>query len=1336
MADPAPLDPRSDHADFLDGGGELGALMRATDWSATALGPSEHWPQSLKTCIRIVLTSRQAMFVWWGEALTNLYNDAYRAILGAKHPAALGQPAHDVWGEIWDQVSPRAESAMRRNEGTFDERLLLIMHRNGYPEETYYTFSYSPVPGDGGATGGIICANSDETGLVVSERQLALLREQASATSDARTIADTCRLSARSLATNAHDLPFALIYLADAERRTATRQANVGIADDHPAAPLLLDLDDPTNAGWPIAAVVRNQTPLMVTGLAERFAAALPHGAWDRPPHQAAVLPLAPSGQSGLAGALVVGLNPYRLYDDAYQGFLALVATQIAAGIGNAQAYEEERRRVEALAEIDRAKTAFFSNVSHEFRTPLTLMLGPLEDAMARLDGQVRETEFGLIETAHRNGLRLLKLVNTLLDFSRIEAGRVQASFEPVDLAALTGELASNFRSACERAGLALVIDCPQLPEPVYVDRDIWEKIVLNLLSNAFKFTFEGSITVSLHPVGDVVELTVQDTGAGIAADELPRLFERFHRVRGVRGRSFEGSGIGLALVQELTRLHGGSIRVASEPGLGSAFTVAVPFGAAHLPPGQLRASPGAAVTGVRVEAFVEEALRWLPDADARASEAAAPRSTDEIEFGARFAPALANAGHRVVLADDNADMRAYVRGLLVGHGYTVEAVGDGVAAIEAARREPPDLVLTDVMMPGLDGFGVLATLRADPALADRPVILLSARAGEDARIEGLDAGADDYLTKPFAARELLARVGANLTAAQLRREGAAALRARTAELETLLETAPVAVWFTGDPEASHAWGNREASVLLRLPIEANPSLTAPEPGRPSHFRVFRDGEEVAPEMLPLQLAARGEQSDGDELELRFDDGTVRVLLARAAPVRGADGTPTGAVLAALDITDRKAAETALQALNETLEARVAERTDELAAANKMLVAQIEERERVETTLRQMQRLEAVGQLTSGVAHDFNNLLTVILGNLEFAARSPAVVGDARLTQRVSYMRKAAEQAAALTGQLLAFSRRQRLEPKQIDLNQTVAGMSDLLSSSLGAPVRLTTKLSDDLWPALVDATQIELVILNLTINARDAMDAGGNLTIETANARLTRPPMRPGEPPPGEYVTIAVSDTGTGMSETVRAKAFEPFFTTKEVGKGSGLGLAQVLGFAEQSGGGVAIETIPAPAPGHGTTVRVYLPRGMPAEAGRRAAVPAVEAVGAEDASRRRRILLADDDSAVREVTAAILEGDGYSVLDVGSGGAALEVLDAREDIDLLVLDFAMPGMNGAEVAREARKKRADLPILFVTGYADAGALREVDDERIVRKPFRDGELAAKVRAALAVRC
>ncbi|WP_398479727.1 response regulator [Tardiphaga sp.] len=455
------------------------------------------------------------------------------------------------------------------------------------------------------------------------------------------------------------------------------------------------------------------------------------------------------------------------------------------------------------------------------------------------------------------------------------------------------------------------------------------------------------------------------------------------------------------------------------------------------------------------------------------------------------------------------------------------------------------------------------------------------------------------------------------------------------------------------------------------------------------------------------------------EYRLRHWSGEYRWVLGRAWPVRDDHGVITRWYGTCTDINELRMAQDDLRELNASLESRVAERTTELQR-------QIDERERMETTLRQMQRLEAVGQLTSGVAHDFNNLLTVILGNLEFLQRDAGQTADPKFGRRVANMKQAAERGAKLTAQLLAFSRRQRLEAKPIDLNDTVSSMQDLLRSSMGGSVGIELVLHPQLWSALVDQTQLELVILNLAINARDAMQVGGALAIETANATVG-PPQRPEEPAAGDYVVVSVADTGSGMSEAVLARAFEPFFTTKEVGKGSGLGLAQVYGFAKQSGGGVRIET----RVGEGTVVKVYLPR----------VIDASPALAVDDGAMldlvpgSTRVLVIDDDSAVREITVSLLQQMGCSVEDAGSGGAGLDLLARSEAaFDLVVLDFAMPGMNGAEVAREIAKDFPELPVLFVTGYADLTALREVGEDRIAQKPFDHAEFAAKVKRLLGV--
>lgn len=760
---------------FLAGGGDMGARTRAFDWSKTPVGSLAGWPQSLKTLVRTMLDSRYAMWLGWGPDFTFFYNDAYaKMTLGPKHPWALGKSAREVWSEIWTDIGPRAESVIRTGQATWDEGLLLFLERRGFPEETYHTFSYSPVPDDTGGVGGMLCVVTEDTERTIGERRLRTLRELAARTNDvAKSVEEACQTATRTLIGNPHDLPFVALYLLSEDGQRARIVGQTGLTPDSLACTAEVDL---AQSLWPFRQVAESGRGIVVDDLRERFGP-LPGGAWPEPTSQAVVLPMAKPGQARPTGFVVSGVSPRLVFNDAYRGFLDLLAGHLATAIANARAYEEARQRAEKLADLDRAKTAFFSNVSHEFRTPLTLMLGPVQDALAGVDGPLPPAQRDRLEVVQRNGLRLQRLVNSLLDFSRIEAGRARATYVPTDLAQFTADLASNFRSACEKAGLRLTVDCPPLGEVVFVDRPMWEKIVLNLVSNAFKFTFKGEIAVSMRRAHRAAELRVRDTGTGIPAEEMPRLFERFHRIENARGRTHEGSGIGLALVQEIVKLHGGSITAESQAGRGTTFIISIPLGSEHLPREQVGSSRTAAPpTGV-ANPFVEEALRWLPDAGG-SNDLSAPVSAHRSDAGRA----------RVLVADDNTDMRRYVQRLLSSR-YAVEVVPDGAAALDAVRRQLPDLILSDVMMPRLDGFGLLRALRAEPRTARVPVVLLSARAGEESRVEGMEAGADDYLVKPFSARELLARVGALLQITRLRREAELAIRQSEERFRVLFET-------------------------------------------------------------------------------------------------------------------------------------------------------------------------------------------------------------------------------------------------------------------------------------------------------------------------------------------------------------------------------------------------------------------------------------------------------------------------------------------------------------------------------------------------------------------
>jgi PAS domain S-box-containing protein len=824
-------------------GSEMGALIRAKDWSSTPLGPMESWSPALRTMTSILLANRFPMLLWWGPDSISIYNDAYIPVLGVKHPNALGQPVRECWSEIWDVLEPMVRTPLMGGPPTWSDDLRLHLRRYGFLEETHWTIAYSPVPDETAPNGigGVLATVHEITAQVVGRRRSTLLHDLGVA--GAKTAEEACTSAAAVFARYPDDVPFASIYLLDGE-----------------ATQLVASTGSAPACDWPIADVVRCKRAQLVEEA------------------HALVMPIE-TGPQRLAGVLVIGLSPLLELDDAYRVFAELAASRLASAIAAARAFDEERRRAEALAEVDRTKTAFFSNVSHEFRTPLTLLLGPVEESLQDAREPLSDAHRQRLEAAHRNGLRLLKLVSSLLDFSRIEAGRAVASYEPTEIGVFTSEIASAFETLVDRAGLSLVIDCPRDAEPVFVDRPMWEKIVLNLVSNAFKYTFAGGITVRVEMSPEVVRLVVGDTGVGIAAEHVPHIFDRFYRVEDARGRTHEGSGIGLALVRELARLHGGSVSVESEVGKGTTFTVTIPRGSAHLP--QDRTSPA---TPTSTQNYVEEAAGWLGDAE--------------------VTPLDEHADTHILVADDNADMRTYVARLLRPLG-SVETVKDGREALAAIARRMPDLVISDVMMPNLDGIGLVRALRDDARTRTLPILLLSARAGEDSRVEGDGLGADGYIVKPFVAHELVARVRTQLQLARQRREHAQAL-AESEERFRALVTATADVVYRMNADWS------EMRQLVGRDFIADTT----DPNR-NWLEKYIYPDDQARVIDVIADAIRDKRVFELEHRVRQVDGSVGWTFSRAIPLFDSRGEIVEWFGAASDITKRKRIEEALRTSEE-----------------------------------------------------------------------------------------------------------------------------------------------------------------------------------------------------------------------------------------------------------------------------------------------------------------------------------------------------------------------------------------------------------------------------------
>ncbi|MDP1599444.1 response regulator [Phenylobacterium sp.] len=901
--------------DIFVGDGEMAQLMRAHDWASTPLGPARSWPTSLKVALRLLLTSRFEMWLGWGPDIHFFYNDAYRPTLGIKHPQALGMPTQALWPEIWNDIKGRLETVYHKGEATWDRGLLLLLERNGYPEETYHTFSYSPLMGDTGEVEGVFCAVTEETTRVIAERRLGSLRSLGAALTTADSRAKVLQAVEEHLAENPFDLPFTLIYLFR-DDGSAVLAAASGIAQGHALAPVELTLQ---NDVWDLTRIWRGEEsfPLDVSERSD-----LPTGAWDRPPQSVRIKPLAHQGAERPRGALIVGTNPYRPVDDDYSGFLKLLSGQIAAGLSGAEAYEVERQRAEALAEA------------------------------VRLRQEAAET------------LRVANLQ-------------------------LTSE----------------------------------------------------------------VELRTQER------DYLRTLFQQ------------------------------------------------------------------------------------------------APS----------FMAILMGPEHVFDLIND-----AYLQ--LVGHR---DLIG------RSAREALPEIV----------GQGFFELL--DGVLS----------AGE-----------------PFIGRN--------------------------------------------------------------MPVM-------------------------------LQRTAAG------PLEQRFVDLIYQ-------PILGPDGTPVGIFVDGYDVTHRKQAEDELQQLNETLEQRVGERTEELGDALARLEQESRERQAAEAALRQSQKIEALGKLTGGVAHDFNNLLQVISGNLQLLGRD--VAGNDRAERRVQNALAGVSRGAKLASQLLAFGRRSPLEPKVVNLGRLLKDMDDLLRRSIGEDIEVETIVGGGLWNTLVDPGQIENAILNLAINARDAMQEGGRLTIEVSNAALDDSyAVQHDDVKPGQYVMVAVTDTGCGIPKDIIESVFEPFFSTKPEGKGTGLGLSMVYGLTKQSGGHIKIYS----EMGEGTTIKLYLPRAVGAE-DVLADISAGPVVGGTET-----ILVVEDDDAVRETAVGLLTELGYRVLKARDAQSALNVIDSGIAIDLLFTDVVMPGpLRSPELARRTKERLPHIGVLFTSGYTENAIVhhgRLDPGVELLSKPYSREALARRIRHILA---
>ncbi|MDR0786744.1 MAG: response regulator [Gemmatimonadota bacterium] len=1095
-------------------------MLLSADWSRSPLGDPEGWPSNLRASVDLCAHTEVPVLIVWGPEQTVIYNSSFIPIAGARHPWALGASAREVMAEIWDVTEPLLEEVFRGGKATLSREVMLPVHRHPFTSEAHFILSLTPVWGESQEVAGVVIGLQDITEHVLVKRRFAMLAKLSTRAVAGTSREEVCISIARELARETTDIPFTIFYLVDDSRSEARLVAASGLTTGSPALIPRVELRAGAKmTGWPL--MLANHTAAPVNNLFSLYGRIVVEP-WPEAVRQAVILPLRlrRGSEPFPFGYLVLGISPRLTFDTQYAGFVGLIAEHITTAIENAHACQVERKREETLAEIERARTLFFSNLSHEFRTPLTLVLGPITEALNTHERSLHGKD---LEVVHRNSLRLLKLVNTLLDFSRIEAGGIRANFRPTHLSMLTTDLASTFRSAFESAGLHFDVLCDPAIPPVQVDRDMWEKIVLNLLSNALKFTLEGSVRVRLRIVGPEVVLEVEDTGLGIPAAELPHIFERFYRGANKGARAEEGTGIGLALTRDLVKLQGGSIEVHSTMGRGTTFRVHLPRFRPELP--ETSGADPVPETDIYVSAYLTEALRWPSVPDRQVEEGSGPPGSPLWNTEPERA--------RILVADDNADMRDYLARLLQRQ-WEVETVPDGVCGLEAVLRRPPDLIVADVAMPGVDGLRMLREIRANRTLAYIPILLLSSRAEEMAVAEGLRAGADDYMAKPFAANTLILRVERLIAEA---RDRAAARKAADAErrrLEMMFNDSPAAALVVhgtdlilefANQTALEIWG--KTADVIGLPI----SEAIPEMGDAESLRRLREVIDTGRTVhIHNALSRLDRRNTGVRTDAWFDYAWI--------PLRDEEGIVSSVFIHAFDVTALVAERRVAEHANRTKDEFLATVSHELRTPLNSILGW--------TSL-----------LHSSPSHELRDRA---LDTIERSVRS-----QVRLIEDILDVERIA------TGKL-------RLEISPVKVGPLVEKAVDLVRPAAEEKgIRIEVDVPEDTGLVMGDPDRLQQVVCNLLVNSIKFTPEGGTISLK---ARRT-----------GSNILLRVRDNGVGIPSQRLSHIFDRFWqageSSSERKSGLGLGLEIVRGLVELHGGTVSVHSLE----GVGTMFTVTFP-------------------------------------------------------------------------------------------------------------------------------------------------
>ncbi|RIB30113.1 hypothetical protein C2G38_2238477 [Gigaspora rosea] len=788
------------------------------DWSSTPLGPMDSWEPQIISLLNFCLKSEFPTTIFLSPEWTMIYNEASIPILKSKHPNALGKPALEIWHESSDSLKSALESVKSTRKGVLENNFYLELQRDGYIEEVYFNYTFSPIFKLDGTFWGAINITSEVTQKVLNVRRLKTLESLGRQTADAKSLESVCHTITKILKDDNKDIPYALIYLVESNNGSKTDHKSLiarlisttfdeegrlerKFPDYLPETQESIELTTNTDQNhdstsinsplkcnyWPIRLVMKEGKHVQVL---------LEDGS------QAILLPtkLSFCKEQGLSAILIFGLNPHRRLDDQYMDFLQSAVNCANTALMYGRSIEEEKKYSNVLADLNHQKDAFFQNISHELKTPLTLIFSPLDELINACPQDAQMKSY--LQIIRRNTCRLLKLINNFLQFSNVESGRLEAHFCETNISKFTQELVMNFESMAKTLGLEYIVDIPNpdkfngiVNEKVYLDHDMYETIIFNLCSNALKNTWKGRVCVRLYldhkDEQNIIVLEVSDTGVGIPETALPNIFQRFYRVESHQSRSYEGTGIGLALVKEFITRHGGDITVTSVVNKGTTFKCWFPTGCKHLSINQIYHNNIAEKVLTTFnqkysnrQLYLEENSQWIQnysfefqnnlinkkltndcnmDIDNISTrEIALPFSTDNsaTTIGKKY---------QILLVDDNADMRNYLSDLL--REFNVLCAYDGRVAIRILKEldEAPDLILSDIRMPNINGYELLDLIRSNKKTHLVPVILLSAKAGEESRINGLNKGADDYLSKPFSARELIARIRANIELSLLR---------------------------------------------------------------------------------------------------------------------------------------------------------------------------------------------------------------------------------------------------------------------------------------------------------------------------------------------------------------------------------------------------------------------------------------------------------------------------------------------------------------------------------------------------------------------------------------